>query len=183
MFLNYWRNTRDGRIVFGRALGHFAFAGRVGDNYEGPSPRAGEVEAAWRGFYPMLGDVPAVASWTGPVDRSVDGLPFFGHLGGHPSIVYGLGFSGHGVGGPTMMGGRILSALARETDDQWSRSALVRERVEAFPVEPFRYLGAIAVREALRRKERLEDQGHRPGWFTRTLAGLAPSGYVPKEAT
>ncbi|HEX3064921.1 MAG TPA: FAD-dependent oxidoreductase [Dongiaceae bacterium] len=183
MFLNYWRNTSDGRIVFGRALGHFAFAGRVDDKYEGASPRAGEVEAAWRGFFPMLGDVPVVASWRGPVDRSVDGLPFFGHLGGHPDIVYGLGFSGHGVGGPTMMGGRILSALARETKDEWSRSALIRERVEPFPIEPFRYLGAITVREALRRKERLEDAGRCPGWLTRSLAGLAPSGYVPKEAT
>jgi hypothetical protein len=82
-----------------------------------------------------------------------------------------------------MMGGRILSALAHETNDEWSRSALVRERVEPFPVEPFRYLGSIAVREALRRKEQLEDSRRRPGWLTRTLAGLAPSGYMPKEAT
>ena len=57
--------------------------------------------------------------------------------------------------------GQILSALARETKDEWSRSALVREQVEAFPVEPFRYLGAIAVPEALRRKE---------GWRTRAAA-------------
>jgi putative aminophosphonate oxidoreductase len=183
MFLNYWRNTTDGRIVFGRALGHFAFAGRVDDNYEGPSPRAAEVEAAWRGFYPMLGNVPVEASWTGPIERSMDGLPLFGHLGGHPDILYGLGFSGHGVGGPTMMGARILSALARGADDEWSRSPLVRERIARFPVEPFRYLGAIAVREALRRKERLEDAGARADWLTRYLAGLAPSGYVPKEAT
>jgi glycine/D-amino acid oxidase-like deaminating enzyme len=183
MFLNYWRNTIDGRIVFGRALGHFAFAGRVDENYEGASPRAREVEAAWRGLYPMLGDVPVGTSWTGPIDRSMDGLPFFGHLGGHPGILYGLGFSGHGVGPPTMLGGRILAALVRGTNDEWSRCALVRERVEAFPVEPFRYLGAIAVREALRRKERLEDSGRHPDWLTRRIAGLAPSGYVPKEAT
>src|SRR5262249_30577125 len=176
MSLNYWRNTADGRIVFGRALGRFAFAGRVDDNYEEPSPRAAEVEAAWRRFFPMLSDLPVASSWTGPVDRSVDGLPFFGHLGGRPDIVYGLGFSGHGVGGPTMMGGRILAALSRETNDEWSRCALVRERVDEFPIEPFRYLGAIAVRGALRRKERLEDAGGRPDRFTCYLAGLAPSG-------
>ena len=46
----------------------------------------------------MLDEVPVTASWTSPIDRSMDGLPFFGHLGGHPDIVYGLGFSGHGVG-------------------------------------------------------------------------------------
>lgn len=180
MFLNYWRNTHGGRIVFGRSLGYFAFAGRVGDTYEGPSPRAAEVEAAYRGLYPRLGDVPVVASWTGPIDRSVDGLPFFGHLGGHPNIVYGLGFSGQGVG-PTVLGGRILAALARDTDDEWSRCGLVRERVERFPIEPFRYVGAIAVREALRRKERLEDAGRKADPITAYVAGLAPTGYVPAK--
>ncbi len=183
MYLNYWRNTTDGRIVFGRALGRFAFAGRVGDNYEGPSPRAQEIETAWRGFYPTLANVPVETSWTGPIERSMDGLPFFGHLGGHPDILYGLGFSGHGVGGPTMMGGRILSALARGTDDEWSKLPLVRERVAQFPIEPFRYVGGLAVLRALRRKERLEDAGQRPDWLTRYLSALAPSGYVPKEAT
>ncbi len=180
MFLNYWRNTPGGRIVFGRSLGHFAFAGRVEDHYEGPSPRAAEVETAWRGLYPTLRDVPVAASWTGPIDRSVDGLPFFGHLGGHPGIVYGLGFSGQGVG-PTVLGGRILASLVRETADDWSRCGLVRETVETFPPEPFRYVGAIGVREALRRKERLEDAGRKPDAATVFLAGLAPTGYVPSK--
>jgi putative aminophosphonate oxidoreductase len=180
MFLNYWRNTPGGRIVFGRSLGHFAFAGRVEDNYEGPSPRAAEVETAWRGLYPMLRALPVAASWTGPIDRSVDGLPFFGHLGGHPGIIYGLGFSGQGVG-PTVLGGRILASLVREADDEWSRCGLVRETVENFPPEPFRYVGAIGVREALRRKERLEDAGRKPDAATVFVAGLAPTGYVPSK--
>jgi len=180
MFLNYWRTTPSGRIVFGRALGHFAFAGRVGDNFEGPSPRAAELETAFRGLYPMLADLPVETSWTGAVDRSTDGLPFFGRLGGHPNILLGLGFSGQGVG-PTQLGGRILASLARGVADEWSRCCLVREPAGQFPPEPFRYIGAIAVREALRRKERLEDAGRRADPVTAFVAGLAPTGYVPAD--
>ena len=40
-------------------------------------------------------DVPVEAAWTGPVDRSGDGLPFFGRLG--EGVVYGAGYSGRGV--------------------------------------------------------------------------------------
>jgi hypothetical protein len=79
-----------------------------------------------------------------------------------------------------------LLKLAGPEGAAWiaSRTAdAVREQVGVFPVDPFPYLGAIAMRETLRRKKRLKDTGRRPGWVTPTLAGLAPSGYVPKEAT
>jgi putative aminophosphonate oxidoreductase len=177
LLLDYWRTTLEGRIVFGKGLGHFAFAGQVGERFNGASPRAAEVEGAFRGIYPNLADVPIAASWTGPIDRTKDGLPFFGHLGGHPDIVYGLGFSGQGVG-PTIVGGRILRALATGADDDFARCALVREPIVAFPPEPFRYVGALAVRTALKRKDGLEDTGRKAGPVTRYLASLAPTGYA-----
>jgi len=37
------------------------------------------------------------------------------------------------------------------------------------------------VREALRRKERLEDAGRKPDAATVFVAGLAPTGYVPSK--
>ncbi|WP_092303470.1 FAD-dependent oxidoreductase [Bradyrhizobium sp. Ghvi] len=180
MFLNYYRNTPDGRIVFGKSLGHFAFAGRVADHYEGPSPRAGEVEESFRNLYPMLHGMDVESSWTGPIDRSVDGLPFFGRLDDHPDIFFGIGFSGQGIG-PTVLGGRILASLALDEANQWSHCGLVRDDVEEFPIEPFRYVGSILVREALRRKEGLEDRARRPDALTLAIAKLAPVGYVPSR--
>ncbi|MDA9537161.1 aminophosphonate oxidoreductase [Bradyrhizobium sp. CCBAU 21362] len=182
MFLNYYRNTPDGRIIFGKSLGHFAFAGQVADHYEGPSPRAAEVEESFRTLYPMLNGMDIESSWTGPIDRSVDGLPFFGHLDNHPNIVFGIGFSGQGVG-PTVLGGKILASLALDeaSQSQWSDCGLVRDDVEQFPIEPFRYAGSILVREALRRKEGLEDRARRPDPLTRAIANLAPVGYVPSK--
>ncbi|MCK1695080.1 FAD-dependent oxidoreductase [Bradyrhizobium sp. 144] len=180
MFLNYYRNTPDGRIIFGKSLGHFAFAGRVADNYEGSSPRAREVEESFRKLYPMLNGMSIESSWTGPIDRSVDGLPFFGNLDHQPNIIFGIGFSGQGIG-PTVLGGRILASLALEKVDEWSNCGLVRDDVDKFPIEPFRYVGSILVREALRRKESLEDRLRQPGPLTLAIANRAPVGYVPSR--
>lgn len=180
MFLNYYRNTSDGRIVFGKSLGHFAFGGQVADNYEGPSRRAGEVEESFRKLYPTLDGMDIETSWTGPIDRSVDGLPFFGRLDNHPDIFFGIGFSGQGVG-PTVLGGKILASLALGEVNEWSHCGLVRDDVEKFPIEPFRYVGSIMVREALRRKEGLEDRARRADPLTLAIANLAPVGYVPSR--
>ncbi|WP_375784873.1 FAD-dependent oxidoreductase [Bradyrhizobium sp. Pha-3] len=180
MFLNYYRNTPDGRVIFGKSLGHFAFAGQVADHYEGPSPRAGEVEESFLKLYPMLDGMDIESSWTGPIDRSVDGLPFFGRLDNHPDVFYGIGFSGQGVG-PTVLGGKILASLALDEVNEWSECGLIRDDVDKFPIEPFRYVGSIVVREALRRKEWLEDHARRPDYFTLAIANLAPVGYVPSR--
>jgi len=80
--LNYWSNNPDSRIVFGKPLGQFAFASKIGNFYEKPCPAAAGVTVEMRSFYPELADVPIVSSWTGPLDRGIKGLPKFGYLGG-----------------------------------------------------------------------------------------------------
>ena len=176
--VNYYRTTLDGRVAFGTGGGRLSFGNRVGRRFDGESPRAGEVERYFRHIYPGFGDVPIATSWTGPIDRSLTGLPFFGRLDGRDDLLYGLGFSGNGVG-PTSVGGRILASLALGVRDEWSESGLVREGVGLFPREPIRYVGGRIVIAANRRKERLEDQGRTPGPLTVKTAGLAPAGLVP----
>ncbi|TDX22846.1 putative aminophosphonate oxidoreductase [Modicisalibacter xianhensis] len=178
--LNYYRNTPEGRVIFGKPLGKFGFAGRVGDLYECPTPAVKEVTDAFHEIYPNLSDVPIVSSWTGPIDRAMNGLPTFGHLGGHDNIVYAIGFSGNGVG-TTVFASRIVSSLVQDKDDEWSRCGLVETKIKRFPTEPFRYIGGLAVRDALVRKEALEDRNKKAGWLTRQLAALAPAGYVPTK--
>jgi hypothetical protein len=46
-----------------------------------------------------------------------------------------------------------------------------------FPPEPFRFVGGIIVRAAVRRKEEREDRGQGVDPATLRLAALAPSGY------
>jgi putative aminophosphonate oxidoreductase len=178
MLVNYYRNTLDGRLVFGRGGGKLAFGGNVGTAFDGPSPRADVVAASMRVLFPSLRDVPVTHSWMGPIDRTQVGLPFFGRLGGRDDVVYGLGYSGNGVG-PTFLGGRILASLALGLDDEWSRAGLVRDPAGLFPPEPLRYVGGRLVRSAVERKEDAEDRGGRADRLTLLLADLAPSGLVP----
>ena len=176
--VNYYRPTMDGRVAFGTGGGRLSFGNRVDSGFDGASPRAREVEGYFRRIYPGFGDVPIATHWTGPIDRSLNGLPFFGRLDGRDDLLYGLGFSGNGVG-PTFVGGRILASLALGTKDEWSQCGLVRSGVGLFPREPVRYVGGRMVIAANRRKERLEDEGRVPGPLTVALAGLAPAGLVP----
>jgi len=178
--LNYWRNTPDGRIVFGKPLGQFAFASKIGTLYEKPCPAGATIAREMRGFYPQLADVPIVSTWTGPLDRAMKGLPNFGYLGGHKDIVFGIGFSGNGVA-TTVFASRIIQSLVNETGDEWSRCGLVNQKMKLLPPEPFRFIGARMVRNALVRKESLEDQNRDSGPITNFLASLAPAGYVPKK--
>jgi hypothetical protein len=112
------------------------------------------------------------ASWTGPSDRSVTGFPFFGRLNDAPHIFYGFGYSGSGVG-PCYMGGQILSSLLLGQDNAWTRSPLTRGPLGQFPPEPIRYLGSNLVRNAIRRKERAEDDGRMPWMFDKFLSKFA----------
>ena len=178
MLVNYYRTTLDGRLVFGRGGGKLAFGGNVSTSFDGPTPRRDVVAASMYALYPSLRDVPVTHAWMGPIDRTQVGLPFFGRLGGREDVVYGLGYSGNGVG-PTFLGGRILASLALGLDDEWSRAGLVREPAGVFPPEPLRYVGGRLVRSAVERKEDAEDRGGRAGRLTLLLADLAPSGLVP----
>jgi len=180
LLVHYYRTTNDGRIAFGKGGGVVGFHARVGRRFEGASPRRRQVEHGFRFVYPMLSDATITSSWTGPIDRSRNGLPFFGSLDGHADVFYGVGYSGNGVG-PSFVGGRILASLALGLDDEWSSCGLVGLHPGGFPPEPVRYLGALVVRGAIQREERVEDRGGQAGRVTKALVRLAPAGLVPAK--
>jgi len=179
LLVHYYRTTREGRIAFGKGGGRLGYDARIGPSFSGRSPQEDVVAARLRETYPFLASVPIALSWTGPIDRTVDGLPFFFALG-RPDLLGGAGYSGNGVG-PSALGGRILASLALGRDDEWSRCGLVRPPPRGMPPEPVRYLGGRIVRAAVARKERAEDGGRRPARIDRALARLAPAGLVPLE--
>jgi putative aminophosphonate oxidoreductase len=166
-FVYYYRSTVDGRLMLGKGGNTFAWGGRIAPVFDQRSPYEADLTRALREFFPALHQTPITASWNGPSDRSVTGLPFFGKLDGAPNVFYGLGYSGNGVG-PTYLGGRILSSLLLAQDNEWTRSPIVQGPLGRFPPEPIRYVGSIAVRNAIRRKERAQDMNRRP-WFVDTM--------------
>jgi glycine/D-amino acid oxidase-like deaminating enzyme len=183
LIVNYYRPTRDGRLAFGQGGGALGFGGRVGARFHGHAApgRAAAVAASMRALYPELADVGIATSWTGPIDRSMSGLPFFGALPGRPHVFYGTGFSGNGVA-PTLVGSRVLASLVLGHDDEWSRSPLADGPPKRFPPEPVRYVGGLAVRKAVERAERAEDAGRLPSRTASALTALAPAGLVPTKS-
>ncbi len=180
MMVCYYRTTHDGRIAFGKGGWGIVYGDHIGVDLDRNVDRARLVETDFRRYYPTLHDVPITHDWCGPIDRTMDGLPLIGRLGGRDHIHYGIGWSGNGVG-PSYVGGRILASLALRRDDEWSRCALVDRKQRYFPPEPIRFVGGQVVREAVIRKERAEGADRRPSWLAVQLAKLAPSGLEDKE--
>ena len=172
IFVHYYHNTPDGRLMLGKGGNTFAYGGKMLPVFDQPSPYAALLRRSLGEFFPALAEVPIAATWNGPSDRSVTGLPFFGRLAGAGQVFYGFGYSGSGVG-PCHMGGQILASLVLGQDNAWTRSPLVNGPLGYFPPEPIRYLGSLLVRNAIRRKEQAEDRGHRPRRLDVRLAGFA----------
>ena len=179
LMVHYYRTTYDGRVAFGKGGGRLAYGARIGRSFNGRSPIEAQIAERMRLIYPSLRASPVAARWTGPIDRTLDGLPFFFALG-RPDLICGAGYSGNGVG-PSVLGGRILGSLALGLDDEWARCGLVRAPPRGLPGEPWRYLGGRVVRGAVARKERAQDAGRRPARLDRALARLAPAGLVPVQ--
>jgi len=179
LLVHYYHARPDGRMAFGKAGGTFRPGNLVGTKYEGRSRNEEWIKSSLYAFYPTLRTVPVAATWSGAVDRSMDGLPFFTRLG-RPDIIGGLGYSGNGVG-PSVLGGKILASMALDRLDDWSRCGLVRQPPGFLPPEPLRYVGGSLVKMAVSRKERAEDAGKNPSRLDRLLTRMAPPGLVPTD--
>ena len=178
--VNYYRRTGDGRMVFGKGGGAVAFGGRIGASFDDPQGRADEIHRQLQRVYPTLWDVPVARRWSGPIDYSLSGLPFFVRLSAMPSVLVGAGFSGNGVG-PSRLAGEALARMTLEGGDGGLPEPLTRVPAKPLPPEPVRYLAARAVRAAVARKERDEDLGRRPGRSARFVAALDPTSFADRR--
>lgn len=176
-FVTGFRTTADARLVAGVTGGTVGFGTIAGNQFEGRSHREAAIRAALQRGHRALADLPFIDSWSGPIDRTRNGLPLFGHLPGCRDVIYGYGFSGNGVA-TAPLAARVLASLALEVQDEWSQCGLVRPVEAWMPPEPLRYVGALMVRGAVRRKDRLAYANRKPDPLTRALAALAPGGIV-----
>jgi glycine/D-amino acid oxidase-like deaminating enzyme len=185
----YLRTTDDGRIAVGGGAIGTVFAGRIA--VPGPSSaRMAEVAArclVW--LFPQLEGVRFDAAWSGPMDLTPSGLPFF-ESSPDGSVHAGLGFSGHGLAA-TRLGGRILASLVLGEDDRWSRMPVVGPPRVKLPPEPLRWPMVRTVSWAGESGDRAAERGRRPGFVRAAImrsfeayashAGSAPSRPREKE--
>lgn len=175
--VHYYRTTLDGRIVFGKGGGALAYRGQVAGSFDGASSRQDEVERHFRRTYPNLADVAIAASWTGPIDYSVTGLPFFARFPQAANILCAAGYSGNGVG-PSYLGGQVLADLVLGDETPWANSPLLCLPTSHMPPEPIRYLGGSVVRRTIAAKEQREDEGRRAGRLVTAISKLDPTSFV-----
>ena len=168
--VSYFRTTRDGRIAFGAGVGGAGFGGVIGRGFVADRTAVARAAAGFRHLFPMLADVRIDDAWGGPIDISADRLPSLGSMYGG-RVHYAHGYSGNGVG-PSRLAGRILAALTDGGQDPLARLPIVGARTRPFPPEPFRYVGARLIREALVRKDDAEQVDRRPNVLVRLIARL-----------
>lgn len=169
--VHYARTTPDGRIALGLGGLQPGLVQRIDRRYDYEERFARRVAADLVRWFPPFADVPIEAAWGGPINVSGLTIPFFGSLGRHGNVHYGLGYTGNGVG-PSHLGGKILAALATHADDGFTRLAVVSREPKRFPPEPVRSLGAAVVNAAVLREDDLADAGRPADPLTRFLARL-----------
>jgi glycine/D-amino acid oxidase-like deaminating enzyme len=168
--VEYFHVTRDRRIAIGSGGGLPGYDGRIGAVFTDDIGSARRAALAFRTLFPQLTDVRLTDAWGGPIDVAGDHLPRFGRIRGWP-VYYAVGFSGNGVG-PSHLAGRVLAALALDSDETITRLGLVGPPPGRLPPEPLRYIGARILRTAIVRREALELGGRRAPWWLRQLTAL-----------
>jgi len=168
--ISYFRTTRDGRIAFGAGVGAAGFDGRIGPIFTHDRHAIERVVANFRHLFPMLVDVRLDDAWGGPIAITADRFPEIGAQHGG-RVLYAHGFAGNGVG-PARLAGRILAARLAGGSDPIASLPFVGQRQRFLPPEPFRYIGARAIREGLIRQDEALDAGRRAGLLTRLVAGV-----------
>jgi len=171
IFVHYYRTTCDGRLMLGKGGNLFAYHNNMLPAFDQPSRFATMLTNAFSQFFPNL-EPSFETTWTGASDRSTTGLPFFGRLSKESNVFYGLGYSGNGVV-QSYLGGEILSSLALDLDNEWTRSRMTKGPLGSFPPEPIRYLGANMVKKSVLRKEHAEDSEQPAKWFDCQMAKFA----------
>lgn len=165
-FFKYYRLTADNRILWGTSEAAYYSGNRVDAGCDHSQRHYAELRASFRRHFPALGDLEFPYAWGGPICSTTRFTPFFGSAEGG-RILYGLGYTGHGLGN-THLAGQILAHMALERPCPLLDLALVRKKPFPYPPEPLRNLAVRAVTRALRRV----DAGGRPGLLLRCLDAM-----------
>jgi glycine/D-amino acid oxidase-like deaminating enzyme len=165
-FFNYYRPTADGRILWGTSEATYYSGNRVDPSCDHSPRHYDSLRASWRRHFPVLANLEFPYAWGGAICSTTRLTPFFGKALGD-RVLYGLGFTGHGLGS-TRIAGRILAHLALDRADALLELSLVRKQPFPYPPEPLRTWAVDRVTRALRRV----DAGGTPNLLLRMLDRL-----------
>jgi len=165
-FFNYYRLTRDNRVLWGTSEATYYPGNRVGPACDHSPSHYASLAASWQRHFPQLAELRWTHRWGGAICSTTRLTPYFGSAHGG-RLLYALGYTGHGLGS-TRIAARILAHQALTRPSELLSLKLVRDRPFPYPPEPFRSLAVKAVTRSLRRV----DAGQGPNLLLRVLDRL-----------
>lgn len=155
--MNYFRLTRDNRILFGGRLGYF-YGNDTDPEYDKTAAPYEKLAQRFFHNFPQLEGVSFSHAWSGPVGLTTRmAVHFQKYCGG--AAIYAGGYSGFGVTA-ARFGARIGLALLDNKDIPELRMKFARTEPSFIPPEPFRWLGARITIYAV------DTQEEKGGWRT-----------------
>jgi gamma-glutamylputrescine oxidase len=132
----------DGRLLFGgggNGAYSYYFGGRTRAPHE-PEAQYRFVRGILDRYFPDAADVRIAHRWTGTLGITLSRVCSIGVRGAHQNILYGVGYSGHGVV-LANLAGRVLCDLYSDHPEPWRDLPFYQRPLGGIPPEPLRWLG------------------------------------------
>lgn len=162
-FFNYYRLTADNRILWGTSEAKYFPVNRVDESCDHSQEHYDSLKESFLRHFPQLSELEFEYRWGGPIASTTRLTPFFGTLEAG-KVIYGLGYTGHGIGS-TRVAGRILAHMALEKNSELLELALVKQKPFPYPPEPLRGISVNLVSSSLR----AVDKGKQPNMLLKML--------------
>ena len=135
--------SQDGRLLFGGG-GNPAYDYYYGNRMRVPSEPTAQydfVAQRLRAYFPGAEDVRITHRWSGTLGITLHRVCSMGILGEHRNVLYGVGYSGHGVV-LANLAGQVLADLYDDHHDPWRAMPFYFRRIDGMiPPDPVRWLG------------------------------------------
>jgi glycine/D-amino acid oxidase-like deaminating enzyme len=164
---HYYRQTADGRILWGGYDAIYNYGGKVEDRYYQRDQSFAGLAQRFHALFPQLEGIRFTHRWGGAIDTCSRFFAFYGLAHGG-KVSYAVGHTGLGVGASRFAAGVGLDLLDRR-DSEITGMQYVRERPMPFPPEPLRW---PTIQFTRNRIAAADLNGGREGFWLRTLSRL-----------
>ncbi len=164
---HYYRQTTDGRILWGGYDAIYNFGGKVEDRYYQRDESFAGLAQRFHALFPQLEGIRFTHRWGGAIDTCSRFFAFYGLTHGD-KVSYAVGHTGLGVGASRFAAGVGLELLEGH-ESGITKLQYVRERPMPFPPEPLRW---PTVQFTRNRIAAADLNGGREGIWLRTLSRL-----------
>ncbi len=164
---HYYRQTEDGRILWGGYDAIYNYGGKVEDRYYQREQSFAGLAQRFHALFPQLEGIRFTHRWGGAIDTCSRFFAFYG-LAHSGKVSYAVGHTGLGVGA-SRFAARVGLELLEGRESGITGLQYVRERPVPFPPEPLRW---PTIQFTRNRIAAADLNGGRDGMWLRTLSRL-----------